>query len=770
MRARVLATFFFAVAVAFSGGCSSGSSSSATHATTRAPAIKRHAEFTAHGSIRAAYVTDVGRGTDLVIANANGDQVGEAHADALGSAIFYNMQPGDGYTVRTTDGAATDPFRVLSENDTPDPTLYTGQHIAAGLNYVRMRDGIELAMTLRLPAGKTIEDGPFPTVIEYSGYQVAAPKDLFTDIAARLTNPKLPEDPLVPSTSTVVGSLIAPMLGYATVSVQMRGSGCSGGAFDLFDYPTIYDGYDAVETVAAQPWVKNHKVGMVGISFSGITQLFTGGTRPPHLAAVAPLSPTDDLYRNVGSPGGIFNNGFAQSWLQERMNDAEPAPQGGQPYAKELVKDGDEHCTNNQKLHGQTLDPLLTLHQRPQRDPELYDVRDPGKWGAKIDVPIFMANAFQDEQIIGSTPPLVNALANNPNAYITLMNGTHVDPLGPATITRWAEFLGLYVADAPPTIPANVLSLSSALYQQVANAPAAPVQQSRFAGQTDLEAARRVYRTDPRVRVLMDIGGGDLGPGALQPVWEMDFDSWPPKNIVPTAFFLGENGTLARAAPDGSGTDAYVSDASARPATSLPKGDPWAAQPPYQWKPVADGHGVGYVSDVLTKDLVVAGPASLDVFLKSTAADTDLQVTISEVRPDGRENYVQFGVLRASNQTLDPSSTAVMAIPTYTSADQKNLLPDTFTMVRVPIFPFAYAFRAGSRIRITIQAPGGERPVWKFETNEHDTTNTIARGSATPSKLMLAVVPGATAGSPRPACGAPRGEPCRTYTPAKNGG
>ena len=76
----------------------------------------------------------------------------------------------------------------------------------------------------------------------------------------------------------------------------MRGSGCSGGAFDLFGWPTTYDGYDAIETVAAQDWVKGGKVGMGGISFSGITQLFTAGTQPPHLAAVAPLSVTDDVY------------------------------------------------------------------------------------------------------------------------------------------------------------------------------------------------------------------------------------------------------------------------------------------------------------------------------------------------------------------------------------------------------------------------------------------------------------------------------------------
>ena len=54
----------------------------------------------------------------------------------------------------------------------------------------------------------------------------------------------------------------------------MRGSGCSGGVIDLFDYPTTADGYDIIEIVARQPWVLGDKVGMIGISFPGISQLF----------------------------------------------------------------------------------------------------------------------------------------------------------------------------------------------------------------------------------------------------------------------------------------------------------------------------------------------------------------------------------------------------------------------------------------------------------------------------------------------------------------
>ena len=161
---------------------------------------------------------------------------------------------------------------------------------------------------------------------------------------ASLTGRAAKPDPLVPASATAVGALIAPLLNFAVVSVQMRGSGCSGGAFDLFGLPTTFDGYDAIETAAAQKWVKGGKVGMAGISFSGITQLFTAGTRPPHLAAISPMSVTDDLYTATGFPGGIENSGFARTWAKERMDDARPAPGGGQPWAKALVKAGDRHC------------------------------------------------------------------------------------------------------------------------------------------------------------------------------------------------------------------------------------------------------------------------------------------------------------------------------------------------------------------------------------------------------------------------------------------
>ena len=50
---------------------------------------------------------------------------------------------------------------------------------------------------------------------------------------------------------------------------------------------------------------------MVGISYMGISQLFVGQTRPPHLRAITPLSVIADTFRSTLYPGGILNDGFA---------------------------------------------------------------------------------------------------------------------------------------------------------------------------------------------------------------------------------------------------------------------------------------------------------------------------------------------------------------------------------------------------------------------------------------------------------------------------
>ena len=148
-------------------------------------------------------------------------------------------------------------------------------------------------------------------------------------------------------------------------------------------------------------------------------------------------------------------------------------------------------------------------------------------------------------------------------------------------------------------------------------------------------------------------------------------------------------------------------------------------------------------------------------------------MTLSEVRPDGNETYVQNGWLRASHRKLDAAqSTALDPFPTHLKRDAAPLPAARFALVRVPIFPVAHAFRAGLADPRDGQATGGDRPRWDFATvDKGNTRNTIALGGARASSLVLPVIAGADAqGTPLPAATALRGEPNRAYVPASNGG
>lgn len=719
-----------------------------------------------HGSVYQAYLLDARPGAQVRLLNGAGATVGSGTVDRLGSFLVRDLPAGGGYRF-VVNGATGNTFAVRDEAP-PNRSLYTGQHLRPGLNYVRMRDGVELAVTVRLPIGKTMADGPFPTVIEYSGYQHAAPDDFLLGALGGLAH--MP-DPMAPATGTLLGNEVAPVAGFASVNVQMRGSGCSGGAFDLFDYPTIYDGYDIVETVGAQSWVKHHKVGMVGISFSGISQISVAGTRPPSLAAIAPMSLTDDLY-STGFPGGIFNTGFANSWLSARQAEARPAPEkGAQPYAIELVRRGDQHCKANQKLRLQTQQIKQLIEENPTRNRALLDHRSPSYWAPKVNVPVYLVGALQDEQTGPQWTSIIDKFNGNKNVWVRMMNGAHLDSIGPQFLGPWYEFLRIFVDRTAPTQNDALTGLMPVIYGAVTNSPGRPLVTARHPEATTLAQAKRAFERDPRVQVFFDNGSGTPIPGNLSSPWSRGFSAWP----VPAAgdgqrWTLDAHGALT-GAPGAASTVAFRPDPKARPAGTMnvsgASTEPWSASAKYDWAPIPGRAGVGFVTGAQPHDLMAVGPASLDLKLSSSAPDTDLQATVSEVRPDGTEILVTTGVLRASLRQTNAQATALdprrdWLTPTPMSGVQT---------MRISLNPIAHTFRAGSRIRVTITAPGGDKTSWRFDTPATggrviDTLQLGAGGST----LVLPVIPGQRAGGPTPPCESLRGEPCRSYRPAFNGG
>ena len=62
-----------------------------------------------------------------------------------------------------------------------------------------------------------------------------------------------------------------------------------------------------------------------------------------------------------------------------------------------------------------------------------------------------------------------------------------------------------------------------------------------------------------------------------------------------------------------------------------------------------------------------------------------------------------------------------------------------------------------------ISAPGGDRPVWEFDTLDNGQRATVGIGGRSPSALVVNVVNGVPATPTLPACNSLRGEPCRSY-------
>ena len=693
------------------------------------------ADLTVRGSVNQVYVLDATPGESLELRGADGGVVASGIVDELGNLVWRELEAGT-YAVHSGGGDAPG---TVSDFDDPAPAqaFYDAQTLGKGFGYITTRDGTTLSANVSLPAG----DGPFPTVVEYSGY-----------------------DPSRPGNTRF--AQIYNALGFAYVGVNMRGTGCSGGSFFHFEPVQSLDGYDVIETVAAQPWAQFHEAGMVGISYPGISQLYVARTQPPHLSAITPLSVLDDSFRGTLYPGGILNTGFAYPWAQERSEQAEPYGQG---WEQGRVDAGDTVCEQNQRVRLQNPDALAMIKDNPFYDPAVADKLNPSLFVGDIDVPVFLAGAWQDEQTGGHFPALLDDIDSTPQLYATMVNGSHTESLSLGVLGRYADFLDLYVGRRVPGTMKSFIAPILAESLTGVGGLQLPAQLD-YTGMTYQQALAK-FEAQKRIRILFEEGAADGQPsGSPLPRFVRGFDSWPLPQAKATAWYLTPGGRLrsrpAEQSPATAKVRGYTADPDALPATTYTGSSSgvWAAHPDYDWRPIPKGTGLGWISPPLKKDAVAIGTASVDLWVRSTAADTDLEVTLTEVRPNGREVYVQSGWLRASHRATDPAqSTPTSPFHTHLEADKAPLVPGALTKVRVELFPFAQPFRAGSRIRITVDAPGNSRPLWAFDTIANGERVEVAADRVHRSRLVLSVVPGVKVPGRAPACRSLRSQPCRTY-------
>ena len=743
--------------------------------------------FVARGSAEQAYATGVGRHARVRLLNANGTTVRISNADEQGGVLFRNLKPANGYRI-VLRHHRSGPLRVYTNRPAPVSTRTYRQKIHGGYQYLTTRDGTKLAIDVHLPkptlasallGGSGVPENasvvnvtkPYPTVIEYAGYGYANPSGPVNGIAQ-----------------------LANLLGFAVVDVSMRGTGCSGGAYDYFEPNQGLDGYDVVQTIAHQPWVLDHKVGMLGISYGGISQLFTAEDNPPALEAIAPLSPIDSTITTL-YPGGDLNTGFGYSWAMERVADARPfSTTADQSYALARIRAGDQTCRSDQTMHGEANNLLHKINANRYYTPQTADPIDPITFVHKIRTPTFLVCQFTDEQVGGHCPDLAEHFTATDKKWFTFTNGTHVDSLDPETLSRMVDFYELYVAHRKPILNVNLspgkstqIGISQAwslvggplldIAMGIKNASLNDVPVDPVQTEPTFATAMARFNQTPSVTVGFDSGAdANNAPGIPLPAFTATASKFPFPGTQAQSWSFAPGGRLTPAAGAASGTDSFTYRAKQGTAIdyhgkNTGAGGLWNALPTYDWVSPKPGDAASFVTNPLTSDTVVVGAGTASFWVKSTKPAVDLQATVTEVRPDGKEVYVQNGYLRGDESKLTPTSTSLQASQTLKKSDLIGLRPNKWTHITIPLYYEGHAYRAGSRIRVIIGSIGGNQPIWSFSqaTANGNARVTIGYSKKMDSRLTLPVVPSVKVPTPLPAnCNALRGEPCRSYAPLKN--
>ncbi|MGH9944340.1 MAG: CocE/NonD family hydrolase [Pyrinomonadaceae bacterium] len=211
--------------------------------------------------------------------------------------------------------------------------------------------------------------------------------------------------------------------------------------------------------------------------------------------------------------------------------------------------------------------------------------------------------------------------------------------------------------------------------------------------------------------------------------WERHAE-WPPKGARPASLYFHPNGKLSFTPPDARGQhfDEYVSD----PARPVPFTDKIAIGMTREYMVDDQRHAARrpdvlvYQSDVLDRDVTIAGPITPSLFVSTTGTDSDFVVKLIDVYPDDAPDNEPnpAGVSMGGYQTL------VRGEPMRARFRNNFSRPEPMTPGKVTKIEFTmpdayHTFKKGHRIMVQVQStwfPLVDRNPQKFVENINTAT------------------------------------------------
>ena len=579
---------------------------------------------------------------------------------------------------------------------------------AAPTHYVTTSDGVQIALNVKVP-DHCKASNRCPASFEISGYESGS--DEGRTPAGHLADDTGAPLPLQTGTRAAHASKFDDR--YVTVLASVRGTGCSSGEFDVFSWRSALDGKEVIDDwIARQPW-SNGRVVIFGHSYSGLTGMMVAATRPKHLRAVSASGLFADVYRDIVYPGGVSNYGFPLLWTGavRPAYDVGGGTIGGlYPYEGSVS----DQCAANQAARSRTVTQEPLVHGLDDTDGEWYRARSLLTYLERIQVPVHVTAAYQDEQTGGRGPTNVfDHLPRGISRRLVLVNGEHGTQTDPNLFKdriAWMDYwmLGTERAD---------LGLS-----------------------TGKASLRKAFgpRTKPTEtsRVLLDYQEDGSVAGELRS------DGFPLAQTRFTDAYVAGAGALSlRRADAAEAGSASWFNGSKRQAYAYQTGQESGGE-------LSSPTGPDELELALPieRPTALAGPMTATLFVSSATPDTELFVQVIDRAPDGTLLYLNRGMLRASHNAVDVAQSDRTrdgrVYRPFRAHEQRTLLtPGQPTELLVDIFPFGHVFRPGHELVVKISAPPADDNDWAYVTKTPPGVNTLHFGGATPSRLMLPIVP-----------------------------
>ena len=589
-----------------------------------------------------------------------------------------------------------------------------------------MRDGVLLASDVYRPAeaGAPI-DAAFPVLLQRTPYSK--------------TRPDLVQE-----------AMFFTSHGYVTVVQDCRARYESEGEFTKY-IDEGKDGFDTLAWLAQQPW-HGGKVGTYGLSYSAHTQAAAACLNPPNLGCMwLDSGGFSNAFLNACRNGGAFElrqlTWAYKEAVESRQANALPKTVKAALEAQDIF--GWFNRLPWKKGHSPLQwtpdyeDYLLDIWTRENFDnywkqiglcaEEYYDVFS--------DVPQVHMSAWYDPYSRTATDNFV-ALSSAKKGPVTLLMGPWTHGARTLTHSGNVDFGELATIDNNLAEDFNHLRL-------------------RFFDRW-LKDEKNGLEDDAPVKLFV-MGGGSGRTNSQQRLdhggrWRSE-DEWPLARAVKTPFYLHPGGGLSTQLPESpSSPDEYLFDPNNPVPTvggNISSGQPVMAAGGFDQReseeflgskqpylPLASRPDVlVFQTELLAEDTEITGPVSVQLWISSSAVDTDFTAKLIDVYPPS-EDYPEGYALNLTD--------GILRVKFRDSWERTELMaPGEVYQVELSLLPISNLFVEGHRIRLDISSSNFPRFDVNGNTGENPGTsavritalNSVYHDNTRPSYAMLPVIP-----------------------------